>query len=490
MSLDISGIDEKVAGQKITVEIDNNHPLIKLANKLPWEDMLAIILPDLQNTEKEKYWLGRKLKVRIHLGIYLLQQMYNLTDRQSEYALKDNVAFQLFCGKGIMDNWHAPDHTKIEEFRSRLLPETQRKLANFITTHAAKTNYACPTEVDIDSTVQEANISPTSPVNLMLKVVVMAKTIAKALCDIRPDMAARYNIKLGWIRGLVLSYYSARRAKKALDDNINKRHKQNSEILIRKIWHMVFEAANPIAKDAYQLLEVSSLGKYWGLRRTIETLTWRGMQYLDKVHAWLFQKQPRPTIYSFHSDTVQCFNKNKIAKKIQYGRHYQIARVKNNFVYVGRCIDLQMSDSKCVEQLVYEHYQTFELDSTNNTNARRANIKSIAFDRGYYSRSNKEFLAKQNIDEVYLPKRRYIDFEVPDLDKETEIKLHNRRAGIEAIIGHIKHGGQLRRSRMKSDVTTLAAGYCSVLGFNLRQLKRAVIGKIRPIFEIDAKMMA
>ncbi len=51
-------------------------------------------------------------------------------------------------------------------------------------------------------------------------------------------------------------------------------------------------------------------------------------------------------------------------------------------------------------------------------------------------------------------------------------KLHNRHAGIEPIIGHLKHGWQMGKSRMKSDATTLSAGCSSILGFNLRQLKK------------------
>jgi len=47
--------------------------------------------------------------------------------------------------------------------------------------------------------------------------------------------------------------------------------------------------------------------------------------------------------------------------------------------------------------------------------------------------------------------------------------LQERRAGIEPLIGHVKQMG-LKRSRMKSDTTTLASGYRCVLGFNLRQL--------------------
>lgn len=83
--------------------------------------------------------MGRPLRVRIHLGAYILQQMFNLTDRVTEQHIHDNAAFRLFCSYGLLKAWHAPDHTKIEAFRSRLSPETQRKRANPCDT---KTHYS------------------------------------------------------------------------------------------------------------------------------------------------------------------------------------------------------------------------------------------------------------------------------------------------------------------------------------------------------------
>lgn len=38
--------------------------------------------------------------------------------------------------------WHAPDHTKIEEFRSRSSNEIQKALVNKITSHAVKLGFA------------------------------------------------------------------------------------------------------------------------------------------------------------------------------------------------------------------------------------------------------------------------------------------------------------------------------------------------------------
>ena len=44
-------------------------------------------------------------------------------------------------------------------------------------------------------------------------------------------------------------------------------------------------------------------------------------------------------------------------------------------------------------------------------------------------------------------------------------------------VTHAKRGGQLGRSRMKTDDTTLAAGYGTIEGFNLRQLIRHLLAK-------------
>ena len=108
--------------------------------------------------------------------------MFDLTDRVAEQQVRDNAAFRLlFCGYSLLKKWHAPDHTKIETFRSRLTAETQRKLANMMSQQAVKLGYANPANYDVDSTVQEPNTSYPALVNLLLKVAILTKTAAKAL---------------------------------------------------------------------------------------------------------------------------------------------------------------------------------------------------------------------------------------------------------------------------------------------------------------------
>lgn len=94
MSIDESGVETKVMPIEITIPILPSHPLIKPANAADWRQLKETILSDLKATTlKGKWWLSRKLKIRIYLAIYIRQQIYNKTDRQTEYAIKDNAVF-------------------------------------------------------------------------------------------------------------------------------------------------------------------------------------------------------------------------------------------------------------------------------------------------------------------------------------------------------------------------------------------------------------
>ena len=81
MSLDVEGFTNELDGGDVIIKVDDNHKLLKLARQLPWDEMLEAILPDLQRTEKKCWWVGRPIRVRIHLGVYILQQMFDLVKR-------------------------------------------------------------------------------------------------------------------------------------------------------------------------------------------------------------------------------------------------------------------------------------------------------------------------------------------------------------------------------------------------------------------------
>jgi IS5 family transposase len=103
MSICFSGLDTPCCVHPVTIDVSPAHPLIQLAQVIPWPALADMVLPDLKRTTAQgKWWLGRKLRLRIHLGALLLQRRYHLTDRQVEWAIKDNATYQLFCGRGVI----------------------------------------------------------------------------------------------------------------------------------------------------------------------------------------------------------------------------------------------------------------------------------------------------------------------------------------------------------------------------------------------------
>ena len=122
-----------------------------------------------------------------------------------------------------------------------------------------------------------------------------------------------------------------------------------------------------------------------------------------------------------------------------------------------------MPDKQSLSSVIEEHEKNFE----------KSKINSVTTDKGYYSKNNEQLLLKKDVNEIGMQRPCNVKkAKQKPLTEEREEELINRRSGIEPLIGHIKQGGQLGHSRMKSDQTIEASGYAAVLGFNMRQLIR------------------
>ena len=455
MSICDSGMESKVATGKIVVEVSDKHPLVMLATTLPWLDLYEIILPNLKKTTKKGFWrVGRKLRVRIHLGAFILQQLYNLTDRETEYGIKDNGAYQVFCGLGIVQKWHTLDHTKIQKFRSRLGPETQRQLANKIAKHAVDLGIADPKDVDIDSTIQEANMTYPTDAKMLRKLGTLASKVSEAFKKTFSDKNNCPTIDLKEI------------ALKARNCFFQKRYatKEEKSENLKRLWDAVAEPVNQTIQVCHELCKDKLAQLKWNVKRAVNQLVLQGEDYLAESKIFIETgKATKTKKLSFHLNEVECFSKGKAHKKHEFGRAFQLARIGGNFMFVAACTSVRMDDKKSVEPILAEHENLFGAES----------IDTLSTDKGYYSKKNVKHAKSKGISKVGIQAPSVVKENITHLSTADETALYNRRSGIEPLIGHIKQGGQLGRSRMKSDETTKASGYASVFGFNLRQTIKA-----------------
>ena len=460
MSLCFSGLHTPCRVAPVVIEVAPHHPLIQLALVIPWHALAEIVLPDLKRTTaKGKWWLGRKLKLRIHLGALLLQWIYNLTDRQADWAIQDNAAYQLFCGCGMVDNWHAPDPTKIEEFRSRLSPETQRQIANQVAVWATELGFADPSKMDIDSTIQQANIAYPSDSHLMVKMTLLVNKIwmyMKENVSFFYDLIPTVDVKA--VKSKARVYW--------FDNYKNREQKQET---FADLWYESFTQICNVKKYFEVLLDFDIECMPWNIRRAWDQVNEYCSTYFLHVASFMCRgvKVPDKAL-SFHAKAISCFNKGKLAKGLQFGRAFQLGRLGGNFLLVGACTSLRMEDTDSVHPMIEVHQGFFSQQS----------LKSCGTDKGYYSSANRKYLESlEDLEEFCLQQPGLDLSRLSEAEAEIHARLVNRRSGIEPLIGHAKHGGQLGRSRMKQDETTLAAGYSAVGGFNLRQLVRHLLGK-------------
>lgn len=452
MSLDVSGGDTVVTPIAVTIAVTKDHPLIKLANALPWALLMALVLPDLKRTTARGcWWMGRRLLVRVHLAAFILQKLYDLTDRQVEYGLKDNVAYRLFAGFGLVTDWRPPDHTKIEEFRSRLSPETQRQLANETAKAAVALGFADPCDVDIDSTVQEANIAYPADANLMTKLAGLGRKVIDFLkVKARGLLPADLTVDMKAVKAKARGYFF-------LSKNVDIEKRRQ---VFKDLHRLVKQQLRPIV-EVCTALDAKRIRRLpWNIRRAVVEIRDQAWRYLlDVGHFTRTQRVKAGKALAFHAQAVTCIRKGKAGKENEFGRVFQLGRITGNFVFVLASTSLRMEDKDSLVPMLAEHATLFGEGA----------LKSLSTDRGYWSAKNQRALSSRHIvSGLQRPTNIKSKHGLPS--PEVQEHLRNRRAGIEPLIGHVKHGGQLGRSRMKGDAATLAAGYASVLGFNLRQL--------------------
>ena len=460
MSICSSGLNAPCCAQPVTIDLTATHPLLQLAQSIPWDALAEMVLPDLkQTTTKGKWWLGRKLMLRIHLGVFLLQWLSNLTDRQIEGGLKEKAAYQLFCGRGVINRWHVPDHTKIEEFRSRLSPDTQRQVANQVAVWARKLGFADPGKRELDSTIQEANLAYPSDAHLMVKMTLLVNKgwlSMKRNISSFTDFLPRVDVKA--VKAQARAYWFRDRT-----------DAEQTPRAFEALWDEAFTQISQVRKYFALLLDYDLQRMPWNIRRALAQVNDYCSSFFLHVAGFVCRGKVHPEkVLSFHAQAVSCCKKGKVPKRLQFGRAFQLGRMGGNFLVVGACTSLRMEDTASVRLRIGEHHSLFG----------HGTLHSCGTDKGYYSHANAKYLrAVAGLTEIGLQQPGQHAASRSASEEETVVRLANRRAGIEPLIGHAKHGGQLGRSRMKHDETTLAAGYAAIGGFNLRQLLRHLLDK-------------
>lgn len=448
MSLDISGLQYLIPIKlKILVCIPKLHPMIILANNIPWDQMVKLVVQDLYKNRRRS---GRKLNIRLHLGAFILQSMNKWTDRTLEDMVKYHGPTMMFCG--LKKSSQGLDHCQYTRFRNRISEDTAKKLSTLLIQNAKVHGYTDSTFLDIDSTVQEANISYPTDISMMRKIVqksekILNHFINQGLNQAKEIMSQTNFKKIG---KSIKGYFFAAKGEKGKfeKNNLLKIIEANTSDVIKKVsslWESVHYYGLP-----------------WNLKTDWNDVTIKGTKLMKDIRYFIKnQKMKKGKILSLGREMVTCIRKGKIGKLNEFGRKWFVAKLKGNYAFgFSPEENVRLDDSKSLKIGIDQFKDIF--NSTPD---------SVTGDQGFWSEDNIVACLEAEVEEIGIHPRGKLNWLVNDEDIE---RLKNRRASTEGIIGHAKMRG-MGKSKMKSDKATFLEGQRSIFSLNLSRFTKDLI---------------
>jgi transposase, IS5 family len=395
-------------------QLDPRQPLKQLADTLPWSEFERAF---------GKYYSaeGRPAKpVRLMVGLLLLKQMFNQGDETVVAAWVQNPYWQYFCGMSEFQ-WQAPcDPSDLVYFRDRIgQAGMQRILQVSAQLHG---DHAQESEVVVDTTVQEKNITYPTDTKLAHKIIHRCWKLAD-----------RNGVKL------------RRRYRKAVRHGVMAQ-RWRRDPKKRKAAHRALRKMKVIAGRLIRELE-----------RKLPEAVCEDQRGNFALYRRVLRQQPadRDKIYSLHEPQVYCLSKGKEHKKYEFGSKASVVMTKTAGVIVGAVAH---------EENLYDGDALRPALQQTRVITGQQPARAIV-DRGYRGRKAVDGT------QVLLPGRPQ-----PGQSKSVSAKMRarfRRRAAIEPVISHLKHQYRLARCFLKGFVGDQVNLLLAAAAWNLKKWLRA-----------------
>lgn len=408
--------------------LNPQHELIQLAKKIDWPRFDAAFADSYSKD------MGAPAKAtRLMVGLQYLKYTFNESDESVVAHWVENPYWQYFCGYTHMQH-ECPIHpTSLGKWRTRVGPERLAELLKETINLALREKHVSKRDleqVNVDTTVQEKNVTYPTDSKLLYKAIIKLAEAAKS----RGMQLRQTYLRVGKNAAIMAGRYA------------HAKQYRRMRRQLRKLRTYVGRLIRDIRRQASTPDE------------QLETLLSRA----DRIR----QQQPQDSkkLYSLHEPDVQCISKGKAHKRYEFGQKVALATTNRSNWFVAA---LMLPDNPYDGHTLNESIHSAEANSG-------IAIKDAYVDKGYrghdYTGSATVHIAGQSNQGCTRAER----------------KRRRRRSAIEPKIGHLKSDHRMDRCFLKGLRGDAINAVLAAAGANLRKLLRrlffALICWLRAVF--------
>ena len=393
--------------------LNPDHELIQLAKKIDWSRFEV----SFADTYCEDFGAPAKA-MRLMVGLHYLKYTFNESDESTVAHWVENPYWQYFCGYTHMEHVCPIHPTSMTKWRNRVGAERLTELLKEMIALAVRETHLSArdlAQVNVDTTVQEKNITYPTDSKLLYKAIVK---LVKAAQDRGLRLRQSYLLVGKWAAIKASRYAHAKQFKRM------RRQLRKLRTYVGRLIRDIRRKAG-IPDDALAAL----------------------LALADRLR----QQQPQdsPKVYSLHEPEVQCISKGKAHKRYEFGQKISLATTNRNNWIVG---------SLLVANNPYDGH-TLAQTLSHTESVTGVSITDAYVDKGYrghdYSGSARVHIAGSAKNASRAERRR-----------------RRRRSAIEPKIGHLKSDHRMARCFLAGLMGDAINAVLAAAGANLRKLLR------------------
>ena len=437
---------------RLDAMIDLRHPLVVLANRMPWTSIEATLTPIFEGRAREGRVseevdlfgvapklagagisaAGRpRLSIRLMVGLLYLKHAYNDSDEAVCERWAQDVYFQFFCGEEYFQPRLPCDPTNLVRFRQALGEAGVEELLAATIAAAVQMKAVKPVEFErviVDTTVQEKAIAYPTDSRLL-------------------EVARARLVQLAQRAGLALKQTNEREGKRLRRRAGGYAHAKQFKRL-RRVLKRQRTVLGRLLRDIERKLSGAPDERQTQLRVWLER-AWRICRQRPK---------DKNKLYALHAPEVECIGKGKARQPYEFGVKVSLAITEKQGLIVGaRAFPGNPYDGHTLaEQLEQSAILLQDLPGTPQP-------KIVLVDLGFRGVDAEV----SSVQLIHRGKHKTLT--------STQRRWLKRRQAIEPIIGHVKHDHGMRRCWLKGQTGDALHAVLCAAGYNLRWLLRAIV---------------